>query len=153
MRRIIQYFDVSLVLLELRLLTSASWYFIHYEIYFHTMLDGYGFVPRVEHNACMLDVLGQAVISKNPKNSLDQLSRTWNELMADYVECRNHRDYEPGAYEGKNVMALDYPEPSVYDVQNLLRANCCGASHGMMKPQRVRKEPEKWLESGLSSKI
>lgn len=50
-------------------------------------------------------------------------------------------------------MALDYPDPSVYDVQNLLCTNCCGASHGMMKLQQVRKEPEKWLESGLNSKI
>lgn len=122
--------------------------------YFNMMSTNFGIVPRVEHYACMVDILSRAGKLNEAKEVIDLAPIDhgmclWRILLS---ACRNCRDYELGAHAGEKLMELGSQESSVYvllssiytalgkleDVERVRR---------MMKLRGVTKEPGcSWIE-------
>lgn len=84
--------------------------------YFQLMSKKFGLVPRVEHYACMVDTLGRAGKLHEAKEfiesaTIDHGLYLWRILLS---ACRNHRNYELGAYAGEKLMELGSQESSAY---------------------------------------
>ncbi|XP_031260825.1 pentatricopeptide repeat-containing protein At2g33680 [Pistacia vera] len=122
--------------------------------YFKMMSNNFGIVPRVEHYACMVDILSRAGKLNEAKEfiesaSIDHGICLWRNLLS---ACRNYRNFDLGAYAGEKLMELGSQESSVYvilssiytslgkleDVERVMR---------MMKLRGVSKEPGcSWIE-------
>jgi pentatricopeptide repeat protein len=64
--------------------------------YFHSMSQDYGIIPRVEHYACMVDLLGHDGCLDEAKNLIKEVplecgSMVWKTLL---VACRVHGNME-----------------------------------------------------------
>ncbi|XP_004515015.1 pentatricopeptide repeat-containing protein At2g33680 [Cicer arietinum] len=122
--------------------------------YFKMMFDEFNIAPTVEHYACMVDILSRAGKLNEAKEfiesaTVDHSLCLWRILLG---ACKNHRNYELGAYAGEKLMELGSPESSAYvllssiytalgkweDVERVRR---------MMKSRGVNKEPGcSWIE-------
>ena len=77
-------------------------------VYFRMMFDEFGLVPKVEHYACMVDVLSRAGKLKEAKEFIESETINhglclWHILLS---ACRNYHNYEMGAYVGEKLMEL-----------------------------------------------
>ncbi|KAG2327853.1 hypothetical protein Bca52824_010581 [Brassica carinata] len=84
--------------------------------YFNKMSDQFGIVPKVDHYACMVDLLSRAGQLKEAKEfiesaSIDHGICLWRILLS---ACKNHGSCELGAYAGEKLMALGSRESSTY---------------------------------------
>ncbi|KAK4382316.1 Pentatricopeptide repeat-containing protein [Sesamum angolense] len=125
--------------------------------YFHSMPKKFGIVPRVEHYACMVDILGRAGKLHEAKEfiesaTIDHGLCLWRILLS---ACRNHRNYELGAYAGEKLMELGSQESSAY----VLLSSIYSALGRLNDVERVRRIMSirglaKSLDvAGLSSRI
>lgn len=85
-------------------------------VYFRMMSDEYGISPRVEHFACMVDILSRAGRLYEAKELIEAAkchhgSSLWRILLS---ACRNYNNYELGAYAGEKLMELGTEESSAY---------------------------------------
>ena len=123
-------------------------------VYYSMMFDEFGIEPKVEHYACMVDILSRAGKLKEAKEfiesaTIDHGMCLWRILLG---ACRNYRNYELGAYAGEKLMELGSQESSAYvllssiytalgmkeDVERVMR---------LMKLRGVSKEPGcSWIE-------
>ncbi|GAB2217881.1 hypothetical protein Droror1_Dr00001094 [Drosera rotundifolia] len=122
--------------------------------YFNMMSDRFGIVPRVEHYACLVDVLSRAGRLNEAKKFIESVKvehgmSLWRILLS---ACRNYRDYELGAYAGEKLMELGSQESSAYvmlsRIYNALgKLNDVERVMGLMKLRGVGKEPGcSWIE-------
>ncbi|KAJ8762310.1 hypothetical protein K2173_007467 [Erythroxylum novogranatense] len=122
--------------------------------YFRMMSDEFGIVPRVEHYACLVDVLGRAGKVTEAKEfiesaTIDHGLYLWRILLS---ACRNHRNYELGAYAGEKLLELGSPESSAYVLLSSIytalgRAEDVERVRSVMKDRGVNKEPGcSWIE-------
>ncbi|XP_057416947.1 pentatricopeptide repeat-containing protein At2g33680 [Lotus japonicus] len=122
--------------------------------YFKMMSDEFDITPTVEHYACMVDILSRAGKLNEAKEFIESAEVDhglclWRILLGG---CRNHHNYDIGAYAGEKLMELGSPESSAYvllssiytalgqweDVERVRR---------MMKARGVAKEPGcSWIE-------
>lgn len=84
--------------------------------YFNKMSDQFGIVPKVDHYACMVDLLSRAGQLKEAKEfieaaSIDHGICLWRILLS---ACKNHGSCELGVYAGEKLMALGSRESSTY---------------------------------------
>ncbi|KAL5553247.1 hypothetical protein UlMin_040648 [Ulmus minor] len=123
-------------------------------VYYNMMFEEFGIEPKVEHYACMVDILSRAGKLKEAKEfiesaTIDHGMCLWRILLG---ACRNYRNYELGAYAGEKLMELGSQESSAYvllssiytalgmkeDVERVMR---------LMKLRGVSKEPGcSWIE-------
>ncbi|KAL8091323.1 pentatricopeptide repeat-containing protein At2g33680 [Apium graveolens] len=85
-------------------------------VYFRMMSSEYDISPRVEHFACMVDILSRAGKLYEAKELIeaakcDHGSSLWRILLS---ACRNYNNYELGAYAGEKLMKLGTEESSAY---------------------------------------
>ncbi|OAY51983.1 pentatricopeptide repeat-containing protein At2g33680-like [Manihot esculenta] len=127
--------------------------------YFKMMFHGFGIVPRVEHYACMVDVLSRAGKLKEAKEfiesaTIDHGMCLWRILLS---ACRNYRNYELGAYAGEKLMALGSQESSAYVLLSSIytalgRPEDVERVRSTMRVRGVSKEPGcSWIE--LKSRV
>ena len=127
--------------------------------YFNMMFDEFGIAPKVEHYACMVDVLSRAGKLKEAKEfiesaTIDHGMCLWRILLG---ACRNYRDFELGAYAGEKLMELRSQESSAYVLlssiyTSLGRKEDVERVRRMMKLRGVSKEPGcSWIE--LKSRV
>lgn len=122
--------------------------------YFNMMFDKFNITPKVEHYACMVDILSRAGKLNEAKEFIESATVDhglclWRILLG---ACKNYRNYDLGAYAGEKLMELGSPESSAYvllssiytalgkwgDVERVRR---------MMKNRGVTKEPGcSWIE-------
>ncbi|XP_071686647.1 pentatricopeptide repeat-containing protein At2g33680 [Rutidosis leptorrhynchoides] len=122
--------------------------------YFKMMSNEYGIIPRIDHYACMVDLLsrgGQLNEAKEFIESapIDHGPCLWRILLS---ACRNYHNYEIGAYAGEKLMELGSQESSAY-VQLSSIYKALGKSKDvervreMMSQRGVSKEPGcSWIE-------
>ncbi|CAA7019087.1 unnamed protein product [Microthlaspi erraticum] len=84
--------------------------------YFNMMSDQFGIVPKVDHYACMVDLLSRAGQLTEAKEFIESASVDhglclWRILLS---ACKNHGSCELGAYAGEKLMALGSRESSTY---------------------------------------
>ncbi|KAM6562116.1 hypothetical protein CsatB_022114 [Cannabis sativa] len=127
--------------------------------YFNMMFDKFGLVPKVEHYACMVDILSRAGKLKEAKEfiesaTIDHGMCLWRILLS---ACRNYRDFELGAYAGEKLMELGSQESSAYVLlssvyASLGRKEDVERVRRLMKLRGVSKEPGcSWIE--LKSRV
>lgn len=105
--------------------------------YFRLMSEKFSITPRVEHYACMVDILGRAGKLQEAKDfiesaTIDHGLSLWRILLS---ASRNHRDYELGAYAGEKLMELGSTESSAY----VLLSSIYSARGEFDNVQRVRR--------------
>ncbi|WCJ25843.1 Tetratricopeptide repeat (TPR)-like superfamily protein [Euphorbia peplus] len=122
--------------------------------YFNLMFDDFGIVPRVEHYACMVDVLSRAGKLYEAKEFIESVTIEhglclWRILLS---ACRNYRNYELGAYAGEKLMELGSDESSAYVLlssiySSLGRLEDVERVRSLMKIRGVSKDPGcSWIE-------
>ncbi|CAI9091544.1 OLC1v1026601C1 [Oldenlandia corymbosa var. corymbosa] len=127
--------------------------------YFRMMSDEYGLPPKVDHYACMVDLLGRAGKLYEAKEfiesaTIDHGLSLWRILLS---ACRNHRNYELGAYAGEKLVELGSPESSTYVLLSSIysalgRLNDVERVRRSMNLRGVNKEPGcSWIE--LKSRV
>lgn len=127
--------------------------------YFNMMLNEFGLAPKVEHYACMVDVLSRAGKLDEAKDliesaTIDHGMSLWRILLGG---CRNYRNYELGAYAGEKLMELGSLESSAYVLLSSIytalgRREDVERVRRMMKLRGVSKEPGcSWIE--LKSRV
>ncbi|KAL6502632.1 hypothetical protein OROHE_024285 [Orobanche hederae] len=127
--------------------------------YFQLMSENFGIVPKVEHYACMVDILGRAGKLQEAKEFIDSADidhglYLWRILLS---ACRNHRDYELGAYAGEKLMELESQESSAYVLLSSIysakgRLDDVERVRRIMSMRGISKEPGcSWIE--LKSKV
>ncbi|CAM8878296.1 unnamed protein product [Rhodiola kirilowii] len=84
--------------------------------YFHLMSDKYYLSPRVEHYACMVDILSRAGKLSEAKDFIESATVDhglclWRILLS---AARNFRNYDIGIYAGEKLIELGSPESSAY---------------------------------------
>lgn len=122
--------------------------------YFKMMLDEFGLTPRVEHCACMVDILSRAGKLYEAKEfiesaTIDNKMCLWRVLLG---ACKNYRNYELGAYAGERLIELGSKESSAYVLLSsiysaLNRREDVERVRKIMKIQGISKEPGcSWIE-------
>ncbi|KAK8623259.1 hypothetical protein V6N13_118147 [Hibiscus sabdariffa] len=122
--------------------------------YFNMMSDKFGIIPRVEHYACMVDMLGRAGKLDEAKEfiesaTIDHGMCLWRILLS---ACRNFRNYELGAYAGEKLMELGSQESSAYVLLSSIyialgRPEDVERVRRLMRLRGVNKEPGcSWIE-------
>ncbi|GFY83910.1 tetratricopeptide repeat (TPR)-like superfamily protein [Actinidia rufa] len=122
--------------------------------YFNMISNEFGIVPRVEHYACMVDLLSRAGRLKEAKEfiestTIDHGLCLWRILLSG---CRNYRDYELGAHAGEKLMELGSQESSAYvlllSIYTVLgRREDAERVRRMMNLRGVNKDPGcSWIE-------
>jgi hypothetical protein len=86
--------------------------------YFHSMSQDYGIIPRVEHYACMVDLLGHVVCLDEAENLIKEIplecgSMVWKTLL---VDCRVHGNMEMGKRVAKNILEMEPEDPTTYGI-------------------------------------
>ncbi|XVE56233.1 hypothetical protein DITRI_Ditri03aG0221700 [Diplodiscus trichospermus] len=122
--------------------------------YFNMMSDKFGIVQRVEHYACMVDMLGRAGKLYEAKEfiesaTIDHGMCLWRILLS---ACRNFRNYALGAYAGEKLMELGSQESSAYVLLSSIyvalgRVEDVERVRRIMRLRGVNKEPGcSWIE-------
>lgn len=122
--------------------------------YFTMMANDFGIAPKVEHYACMVDVLSRAGKLNEAKEliesaTIDHGMYLWRILLAG---SRNYRNYELGAYAGEKLMELGSQESSAYVLLSSIytalgRKEDVERVRRLMKLRGVSKEPGcSWIE-------
>ncbi|CAA0382490.1 unnamed protein product [Arabidopsis thaliana] len=83
---------------------------------FSKLLETHGIKPRVEHYACVVDLLGRAGRLKEAKHLIDTMPikpnvGIWQTLLS---LCRVHGDIELGKEVGKILLRIDAKNPTNY---------------------------------------
>ncbi|KAK6118418.1 hypothetical protein DH2020_047835 [Rehmannia glutinosa] len=122
--------------------------------YFQSMSTKFNIVPKVEHYACMVDILGRAGKLNEAKEfietaNIDHGLYLWRILLS---ACRNHRNYEMGAYAGEKLVELGSQESSAYVLLSSIysalgRLDDVERVRRVMSMRGVSKEPGcSWIE-------
>eukprot|EP01018_Ginkgo_biloba_P000673 Gb_14133 [translate_table: standard] len=122
--------------------------------YFDTMSRDHGITARVEHFACMVDLLGRTGHLDEAKNLIDEMpfepcALLWRTLLG---ACRTHGNIEMGKHAAESILELEPQEVSTY----VLLANIYAAAgmwddvvtvRKLMKDRGLKKEPGlSWIE-------
>eukprot|EP01018_Ginkgo_biloba_P030033 Gb_09792 [translate_table: standard] len=122
--------------------------------YFHSMSHNHGIAPRVEHYACMVDLLGRAgcldeaedFINKMP---LEPSALVWRSLLG---ACRVHCNMDKGKYAAECLLELDPHDAATYVLLSNIYAaagkwNDVAKVRMLMKDNQVKKNPGcSWIE-------
>ncbi|XP_042014937.1 pentatricopeptide repeat-containing protein At2g33680-like [Salvia splendens] len=122
--------------------------------YFQLMSQKFCIPPRLEHYACMVDILGRAGKLQEANEfiesaTIDHGLCLWRILLS---ACRNHRNYELGAYAGEKLMELGSKESSAYVLLSSIysalgRLDDVTRVRRMMSSRGVNKDPGcSWIE-------
>ncbi|KZV24558.1 pentatricopeptide repeat-containing protein-like [Dorcoceras hygrometricum] len=122
--------------------------------YFKSISKNFNIDPTTEHYACMVDILGRAGKLQEAKEfiesaPIDHGLSLWHILLS---ACRNHRNFELGAYAGERLMELCSLESSGYVLLSSIysalgRLDDIERVRRMMNIRGVSKEPGcSWIE-------
>ncbi|XP_054811365.1 pentatricopeptide repeat-containing protein At3g09040, mitochondrial [Prosopis cineraria] len=128
---------------------------------FDMMINQYGIQPRVDHYACMVDLLGRWGFLKEAEEFIDKLdvesnARIWASLLG---ACRIHGDEKRGQQAAENLIKLEPQNSSPY----ILLSNIYAASghwnearslRRTMREKEVQKMPGfSWIVVGQNTNI
>ncbi|XP_072981271.1 pentatricopeptide repeat-containing protein At2g33680 [Typha angustifolia] len=122
--------------------------------YFRSMFNDYGLAPRLEHYACMVDILTRAGMLKEARDfiasvPIDHGTCLWRIVLG---ACRSFRNFDIGAYAGEKLMELGSQDSSAYILLSNIYAvqrrwDDVERVRRMMRLRGVSKEPGcSWVE-------
>ncbi|XP_020570971.1 pentatricopeptide repeat-containing protein At3g49170, chloroplastic [Phalaenopsis equestris] len=118
---------------------------------FYSMQRDHGLVPRMEHYACMVDLLGRSGFVKEAFRLITSMPfkadvMVWKTLLS---ACRIHQNVELGEMAAKNVIELEPSDPAAYILLSNLYA-VARRWRDVAKLRSVMKEMKLSKEAGLS---
>ncbi|KAL5999019.1 hypothetical protein ACLOJK_009969 [Asimina triloba] len=119
--------------------------------YFHSMYDGHGIVPRMEHYACMVDILSRSGFLKEAYEFINSMpikpdALVWRTLLG---ACRIHGNTDLGGLAAKCIIELEPRDPAAYvQLSNLYAAT--GRWDDVADIRRRMKERKLTKEAGYS---
>ncbi|PWZ37378.1 Pentatricopeptide repeat-containing protein [Zea mays] len=92
--------------------------------FFDSMSQVYGIVPRVDHYACLIDLLGRGGHLQKAQEVIDQLPfRADGVIWATYLAaCQMHKDEERGKVAAKKLVEMEPQSSSTYVFLSSLHA-------------------------------
>ncbi|KAL2548381.1 putative pentatricopeptide repeat-containing protein [Forsythia ovata] len=122
--------------------------------YFTQLCNSYRIKPRVEHYACMVDILGRAGRLKEAKNLIEKMPLRpnigiWQTLLS---ACRVHKNVEIGREVGEILLRLDGENPVNYVLLSNVFADAlywkeCERLRWLVKAKGLKKEAGRsWVE-------
>ncbi|KAF5725971.1 pentatricopeptide repeat-containing family protein [Tripterygium wilfordii] len=123
---------------------------------FDIMVNYYKIQPRVDHCACMIDVLGRGGLLKEAEEFIDKLdfepdAKIWSSMLG---ACRIHGDYIRGQRAAEKLIELEPQNSSPYVLLSNIYAasgnwNGVNALRKAMREQGVKKLPGcSWIGLG-----
>ncbi|CAN6250895.1 unnamed protein product [Urochloa humidicola] len=105
--------------------------------YFRSMTKDYSLIPRLDHYACMVDILSRAGQLKEAKDFIESITVDHGTWLWGIVlgACRSLRDFDVGAYAGEKLMELGSEDSSAY----ILLSNIYAAQRKWNDVERVRR--------------
>ncbi|KAF8772785.1 hypothetical protein HU200_005371 [Digitaria exilis] len=105
--------------------------------YFRAMTIDYGLIPRLEHYACMTDILCRAGQLKEAKDFIESIAIDHGTCLWRIVlgASRSLRDFDVGAHAGEKLMELGTEDSSAY----ILLSNIYAAQRKWNDVERVRR--------------
>ncbi|XP_057827674.2 pentatricopeptide repeat-containing protein At4g21065 [Cryptomeria japonica] len=105
--------------------------------YFNSMSQEYGVTPRLEHYACIVDLLGRAGLLEEAEDFIKKMPlepniSVWQSLLG---ACRIHGNMELGKYAAECLLKLEPNDSATY----ILLSNIYAAANRWEDAARVRK--------------
>ncbi|KAM0918064.1 hypothetical protein ACQ4PT_009073 [Festuca glaucescens] len=131
-------------------LISEGWH------YFDSMSKVYGLMPRLDHYACFIDLLGRGGLLQEAQEVINQMPfRPDGVILATYLAaCRMHKDEERGKIAANKLAELEPQNSSTYVLLSSLHAVAGNWSEAKiareaMREKRVTKFPGcSWITVG-----
>ncbi|XP_020586887.1 pentatricopeptide repeat-containing protein At2g33680 [Phalaenopsis equestris] len=122
--------------------------------YFRLMQDEYGLAPKIEHFACMVDMLTRAGKFEEAREFIESVPMDHGMCLWRIVlgSCRNKKNFHFGAYAGERLMELGSTDSSAYILLSNIyaswnRRDDVERVRRLMKLRGVNKEPGcSWIE-------
>nr|GMD85435.1 pentatricopeptide repeat-containing protein At4g13650 [Ipomoea batatas]GME15343.1 pentatricopeptide repeat-containing protein At4g13650 [Ipomoea batatas] len=122
--------------------------------YFKSMSEDHDLVPRPEHYACVVDILGRAGQLQCAREFVETMpiapdAMVWRTLLS---ACTVHKNIEIGEFAGNHLLELEPKDSATYVLLSNLYAvvgrwNHRNCTRQLMKDMGVRKEPGRsWIE-------
>ncbi|KAH9313012.1 hypothetical protein KI387_028047 [Taxus chinensis] len=122
--------------------------------YFYSMCQDHGIIPRAEHYACVVDLLGRSGYLDEAEGFIEKMplepnAGLWKALLA---ACRTHANSDIGQRAAEKVFELGEQPPSTYVILSNIYAeagrwNDVAKVRTMMKDRGVKKAPGlSWIE-------
>ncbi|KAJ4721235.1 Pentatricopeptide repeat-containing protein [Melia azedarach] len=122
--------------------------------YFESMSKDYGLVPKPEHYACVVDLLGRAGFLSRAREFIEQMpiepdAMVWRTLLS---ACRVHKNMEIGEFAVHHLLELEPEDSATYVLLSNIYAvagkwDSRDRIRQMMKDRGVKKEPgQSWIE-------
>ncbi|KAK2379461.1 pentatricopeptide repeat-containing protein, mitochondrial [Trifolium repens] len=122
--------------------------------HFTSMRNNYGIVPRMEHYACMVDLLGRSGLLSEAIEFINSMpfdadALVWRTFLG---SCRVHRNTELGEYAAKMILEREPHDPATYILLSNLYATegrweDVAAIRKSMKQKQITKEAgSSWIE-------
>ncbi|XP_027358996.1 putative pentatricopeptide repeat-containing protein At3g49142 [Abrus precatorius] len=118
------------------------------KVYFKQMTDEYRITPRIEHFACLVDILGRAGKVEEAYNFIKQMpmepnERIWGTLLS---SCRVYSNMDIGLLAADKLLQLAPEESGYYVLLSNIYAKAgrwkeVTAIRSLMKRRRIRKMP------------
>lgn len=119
--------------------------------HFYSMSKDHGIVPRIEHYACMVDMLARTGFLKEAYEFIKSIPFTadalvWRTLLG---ACQVHGNMELGSLAAKRILELEPHDPAAYVLLSNLYA-ATGQWQNVTEVRRSMKEKKLTKESGCS---
>ncbi|KAI7736990.1 hypothetical protein M8C21_005403 [Ambrosia artemisiifolia] len=122
--------------------------------YFKSMSQDYGLVPRAEHYACVVDILGRAGLLTRALEFIKSMpiepdSMVWRTLLS---ACIVHKNKEVGEISAKHLLELEPEDSATYVLLSNMYAvsgkwDDRNRTRKLMKNRGVKKVPgQSWIE-------
>ncbi|XP_072951221.1 pentatricopeptide repeat-containing protein At4g13650 isoform X1 [Typha angustifolia] len=127
--------------------------------YFRSMTSEHGIIPRPDHYACIVDILGRAGQLDRARKFIEDMpikpdAMVWRTLLS---ACTVHRNMEIGKLAAQHLLELEPDDSATYVLLSNVYAvtgkwHCRDHVRKMMKDRGVKKEPGRsWIE--VKSKV
>ncbi|KAL2662835.1 hypothetical protein AAZV13_02G064600 [Glycine max] len=122
--------------------------------YFQSMREVHGLVPKPEHYACVVDLLGRSGLLSRARRFVEEMP-----IQPDAMVCRTllsacivHKNIDIGEFAASHLLELEPKDSATYVLLSNMYAvtgkwGCRDRTRQMMKDRGVKKEPGRsWIE-------
>lgn len=122
--------------------------------YFRSMSEVHNLVPKPEHYACVVDLLGRSGLLSRAKRFVEEMpiqpdAMVWRTLLS---ACNVHKNIDIGEFAASHLLELEPKDSATYVLVSNMYAGsgkwgCRDRTRQMMKDRGVKKEPGRsWVE-------
>ncbi|XP_058756638.1 pentatricopeptide repeat-containing protein At4g13650-like [Vicia villosa] len=122
--------------------------------YFRSMSEVHNLVPKPEHYACVVDLLGRSGLLSRARRFIEEMpiqpdAMVWRTLLS---ACNVHKNIDIGEFAASHLLELEPKDSATYVLLSNMYAvsgkwGCRDRTRQMMKDRGVKKEPGRsWIE-------